>query len=428
VPFWSDGALKTRWIAIPNDGTHDSPEEEVIFDPAGPWQYPTGTVAIKHFELATDYADSSKIRRLETRFLVAGESGFYGLTYRWNEEGTDAELLEGSFAETLAIRTPAGIRLQSWHYPGRDECLTCHNPAGGRVLGPQTRQLNGDFFYEETGVLANQLASWNHIGLFATPIDEKDLAGFITSSTSADPAASIDERARSYLDSNCGYCHRPGVVFTAYFDARLTTPLANSGIINGFAFNNLSIRDAVIVAPGDTSKSLIYQRARSLKSQVAMPPLAKARVDSAGLALIADWILSLRLRIVSVEPDSAMSGEPVLIRGNRFEAVTQVSFNGVPAEFTIDNGEQLTTIVPEGATTGVVEVATPEETAQSASPFTVLPINQTPIEKPAAVRSQGLEVFPNPFEGPITVRYRLTEATSTAAWPCGDGSAPASPS
>lgn len=408
VPFWSDGARKTRWMSIPNDGTHDTPEEQVVFNSVGRWIYPTGTVAVKHFELPINYQDASQTRRLETRFLVYGEDAFYGVTYRWNEEGTDADLLETSLTENIAVRTPAGIRLQPWLYPDREQCLFCHNQSGGTVLGPQTRQLNGDMLYEKTGRTANQLATWNHLGIFSNPIDENDLPTFITSTPTTQTDSSLEARARSYIDSNCAYCHRPGGVFTAYFDARLTTPLENSGMINGFAFNNLGILGGVIVAPGDTSKSLIYQRARSLKPLVAMPPLAKARIDSAGTALIAEWILSMHLRIVQMLPDSAMPGETVVISGNQFQDVTDVRFNGISAPFTIDSDEQITAVVPDEATTGPIEIVTPDDLAMSAIPFTVVPLDRTTIETPQPQETQSLSAFPNPFRHQVTVRYNNT--------------------
>ncbi len=405
VPFWSDGARKTRWIAIPNDGTHDTPEEQVVFNSTGRWIYPTGTVAIKHFELPVNYQDATQTRRLETRFLVYGEDAFYGVTYRWNEDGTEATLLEGSMSESVAVRTPAGIRLQPWLYPDREQCLFCHNQSGGTVLGPQTRQLNGDLLYEKTGRTANQLATWNHLGIFSNPIDENDLPTFITSTPTAQTDSSLEARARSYIDSNCAYCHRPGGVFTAYFDARLTTPLENSGMINGFAFNNLGILGGVIVAPGDTSKSLIYQRAHSLKPLVAMPPLAKARVDSAGTALIAEWILSMRLRIVQILPDSAMPGESVIISGNQFQDATDVLFNGNSSSFTINSAEQITAVVPENASTGYIEIVTSDDRTLSSTPFAVIPVDRTAIEKPLRQDHESLAVFPNPFQRRATVHY-----------------------
>ncbi len=293
-PFWSDGAEKTRWVAIPNDGTHDSAAEQVTFSEEDAWTFPAGTVAIKHFELPTDFTDPAKTKRLETRFnIIAADGMMYGLTYKWNDEGTDATLLDDGLKESIAVRTPDGIEIRSWEYPDRLDCLACHQRVSGQILGPNTRQLNGDMYYDATDRTANQLATWNHLGLFTTQLDEKEFPGYLTSAYRDRADTTLEHRALSYLDSNCAYCHRPGGTFTAQFDARLAVPLANSGIINGFALNNLGILGSAVVVPGDTSRSLIYQRMKSLENQVAMPPVAKGRVDSLGLALIGEWIVSL---------------------------------------------------------------------------------------------------------------------------------------
>ncbi|MEM8488044.1 MAG: T9SS type A sorting domain-containing protein [Bacteroidota bacterium] len=293
-PFWSDGAEKTRWVAIPNDGAHDSAAEQVVFSEEDAWTFPAGTVAIKHFELPTDHADPAKTKRLETRFnIIAADGLMYGLTYKWNDDGTDAVLLEGGLKESIAVRTHNGIEIRSWEYPDRMACLACHQPVSGQILGPNTRQLNGDMYYDATDRTANQLATWNHLGIFTVPLDENELPGYLTSAYRDEADTTLEHRALSYLDSNCAYCHRPGGTYTAQFDARLAVPLPNSGIINGFALNNLGILGSAIIVPGDTSRSLIYQRMKSLENQVAMPPVAKGRVDSLGLALIGEWIVSL---------------------------------------------------------------------------------------------------------------------------------------
>ncbi|MEO1451281.1 MAG: PQQ-dependent sugar dehydrogenase, partial [Bacteroidota bacterium] len=48
-PFWSDGALKYRWLVIPNDGTHDTPAEKINYTNKGDWDMPPGAVLVKHF-------------------------------------------------------------------------------------------------------------------------------------------------------------------------------------------------------------------------------------------------------------------------------------------------------------------------------------------------------------------------------------------
>jgi len=86
VPFWSDGATKSRFVAIPKG--------KVSFSPTGEWAFPHGTVFVKTFELPVDAAQPQRTQRLETRLLVVDRSGgVYGVTYKWRADLEDAELL-----------------------------------------------------------------------------------------------------------------------------------------------------------------------------------------------------------------------------------------------------------------------------------------------------------------------------------------------
>ncbi|MCV6592294.1 MAG: hypothetical protein OIF48_05030 [Silicimonas sp.] len=106
VPFWSDDALKSRWMCLPNDGSHNSAAEQIGYSEEGDWTFPVGTVMVKHFELLLDKSDPASSRRLETRFIVHGTDGYYGVTYRWNAEGTDATLLTTARRRTLLFSPP----------------------------------------------------------------------------------------------------------------------------------------------------------------------------------------------------------------------------------------------------------------------------------------------------------------------------------
>jgi len=114
-PLWSDGADKSRWIAVPNDGPPYQASEQAGFAPTGEWTFPSGTVLVKHFELSIDENDPTVKRRLETRLLVrdpapqAASNSLYGVTYKWRADNTDAELLDGSVTEHLSIKTTAPI-------------------------------------------------------------------------------------------------------------------------------------------------------------------------------------------------------------------------------------------------------------------------------------------------------------------------------
>ncbi len=293
--FWSDGASKKRWMAIPNDGTHDSPEEKIEFSENEPWTFPKGTVMIKHFDFNTDQRDPKIKRKLETRFEVKGEDGqFYYLTYRWNAAGTDAVLLEDGEREDIAYIGKGGNpRTVSWYYPSRSDCQTCHKAAAGSVLGPNTRQLNRRAFFPKTKRMAHQLRTFNRLGMFSPRLDESQINGYLKVAALGDAQASLDAKARSYLDVNCSYCHRPGGGTSTDFDLRLTTALGDQGTVDVPGKNDLGIADAKLINPGKPWKSLLFRRAITSNESTSMPPLGKDLVDFRGKRILRDWINSL---------------------------------------------------------------------------------------------------------------------------------------
>ena len=171
VPFRADGAQKQRWVCIP-------PGELVHFSLQGEWSFPPGTVFVQNFEFSTDEMHLGIKRRLETRLLVCDSVGsVYGLTYKWRSDNSDADLLETNLTEEIAVKTAAGIRTQSWHYPSRADCLACHTRNANYVLGVKTRQLNRDFHYPN-GVTENELVSWKKRGLFDVDFSDADVKSF----------------------------------------------------------------------------------------------------------------------------------------------------------------------------------------------------------------------------------------------------------
>ena len=292
-PFWSDGALKTRWMAIPTDGTPDSPGEQVVYSEEDSWLFPVGTVFVKHFEIATDETEEGFNQRLETRFFVHGEDGnWYGLTYRWNADQTEANLIEASGdSETLTITTAQGPRTQNWTYPGRQDCMTCHAAENGSVLGANTRQLNHETYYPDVDAQANQLVELHRRGFLNT--DTPDINTVLTLTRVSDTQASVEDRMRSYLDVNCGYCHKEGGTGRGFFDARYSVELDNQGLVDGTLIDPLGITGARVIAPGDTARSVASVRMKSLVEEVMMPPLAKNRIDTTAISLMRDWIVIL---------------------------------------------------------------------------------------------------------------------------------------
>ena len=63
---------------------------------------------------------------------------------------------------------------------------------------------------------------------------------------------------------------------------------------------------------------------------------------------------------IETRPTSGAVGKDVRILGYKLTGATIVTFNGEPAAFIIQSETDITTTVPAGATTGKVEVITPE--------------------------------------------------------------------
>jgi uncharacterized repeat protein (TIGR03803 family) len=74
---------------------------------------------------------------------------------------------------------------------------------------------------------------------------------------------------------------------------------------------------------------------------------------------------------VETLPTSGSAGASVEILGTNLTGATSVSFNGTEAVFEVVSSSEITTTVPTGATTGTVQVVTPNGTLSSNVPFRV---------------------------------------------------------
>ncbi|WP_338685130.1 PQQ-dependent sugar dehydrogenase [Haloferula helveola] len=294
--LWSDRAVKQRWIALPNDGTHNSTAEQIVFSEDDPWTFPPGTVLMKHFELPVDDGNPLVTVRLETRFIVCTEGGGkYGVTYRWLPDQSDAVLLNASETGNFTVAEEGGgTRIETWTYPGRSDCFQCHNEASGQALGLVTHALNHPFPYPDQPSPVNQLRMFSERGMLDRTLTAEEIEGFIRSASLDETDVPVAHRARSYLDMNCSHCHQPGAPGDG-FDARLSVPLLSQNLINGIPQGYpLLGPDSRYVKPTDVAASLVHFRMdHSLPDTAAMPPLSKNLVDTAAVQAIEGWIQSL---------------------------------------------------------------------------------------------------------------------------------------
>jgi len=259
--FWSDGAVKDRFVVVPK-GT------KITSRPDGDLVFPVGTVAVKTF--AVDG------KRVETRLLVQQDlEDWAGYSYAWNESGSDAELVLGNRVAPLA----GG---KSWYFPSQADCSACHTPAAGYTLGLEAKQLVG-----HGDALARLEAS------LASPLDRAALATLVP--VDAPAPVTAEARARSYLHTNCAGCHREGSATGSVvdLDLRLETPLAKTGLCKEPGAGSLGVTDPRILAPGDPARSVIVARMRTLDER-RMPKLASRIVDEAGVTAVEAWIRELK--------------------------------------------------------------------------------------------------------------------------------------
>jgi uncharacterized repeat protein (TIGR03806 family) len=266
APLWSDGADKSRWMALP-----DGQKIHVADD--GDFIFPIGTVMMKEFRLGG--------KRIETRLLMHDQNDLWtGYSYEWDDAESEATLVASGKSKIVGTQT--------WTYPSRVECLSCHTAPAGRTLGPELRQLNRDYVYAATNRISNELATLAHIGVLDKDIgDPKTLTDKLSDPFGTDP---VNARARSYLHANCSHCHRPMGGGQGPQNFLFTTPDDQVNICNvDPSEGDLGVTGSKLFFPGDPTKSIISLRMKALDSN-RMPPLASHVVHTQGVAVIDQWI------------------------------------------------------------------------------------------------------------------------------------------
>ncbi len=287
---WSDHTTSQQWIGLVSD-------DKISVFPKSDWQtgqvagflsFPHNTVFAKTVSYQTDVTDPTSQRRLETQLLHRNHDDWNAYNYIWNDDQTDAILQDNvAVTEELTVHDPAqpdGVVRQTWLHASRDQCSLCHIWSAGAVHGFKLDQINR-IHADET---ENQIDKFKRFGFFnqlpakidvyANPYDEQ---------------ASIDDRARSYLDLNCAHCHRRGGGGTAPFELTSRVDVKQLNLIDAMPTQGtFNIPDARVVAPGDPCRSvLLYRMAKAGRGH--MPQFGPTLVDDQGITIIHDWIASL---------------------------------------------------------------------------------------------------------------------------------------
>ncbi len=94
--------------------------------------------------------------------------------------------------------------------------------------------------------------------------------------------------------------------------------------------------------------------------------------------------------ISGFSPPAGTVGQQFTVTGSDLSAVTEVTFNSLPAAFTIDNDTQLRAAMPPGTSLGLIRVTSPTGSASSANSFGIMPGLWTTAAELAAKPTSGV--------------------------------------
>ena len=278
---WADHAHAKRFVAVPNDSS--------IKATGTPWSFPKDSVLVKTLSLDTEHGIPSSRRHVETQLLHFDGIEWQPYAYRWNEQQTDAVLLDARGAEgafdVVDPDAPGGMRKQTWRFSGRAECQRCHNKWSGPPLAFNAPQLNKEVV--DDGRTASQLDEFARIGLFENPVatdSRPELAD------PRDESADRTDRARAYLQVNCAHCHRMHAGSAVLSKMHYDLPLDKTDMVGVRPTQGaFGIHAAQVIAPADPFRSVLLYRLSKLGAG-RMPHIGSTEVDREGVELIHDWI------------------------------------------------------------------------------------------------------------------------------------------
>ncbi|WP_342118824.1 SO2930 family diheme c-type cytochrome [Pseudoduganella sp. OTU4001] len=293
TPLFSDYAHKLRTVWMPK-GVSANYNADTAFD------FPVGTIISKTFYYpregssqvvqATDdkgdtsQLDLSKVRLMETRLLVRRAEGWIALPYVWNEQQTEAELKRTGDQIPMEMVSAQGKQRFTYVVPNVNQCASCH------VADLKSKK------FEPLGLKAR------HINLDGQ-LEKLAQAGYLSGAPSAaeaprnadwrDKGATVDARARAYLDINCAHCHnKKGTANTTALHLEIGAPanqhlgLCKPPVAAGAGTGGNSFG----INPGKPDDSIFVFRLKSTETGVMMPELGRTTSHREGVELIREWI------------------------------------------------------------------------------------------------------------------------------------------
>lgn len=286
-PLFSDYAYKARFVKFPEDAA-------TTYHPTEVMEFALGTILIKNFYYPLDFRDPTGEKRIvETRLLIHQEEGWKALPYVWNDEQTDAILqITGATKAVSWVNESGQVVSLDYSVPNMNQCRSCHlfnNQI--KPIGPTARQLNRT--HPNEAEPANQLDLWQAKG-HLDQLPEITKRPRLISYTNED--AGLDERARAYLEINCGHCHRkegPAKNSALELLSSVKNPAAwgigKTPIAAGQGSGGLKYD----ILPGKPHQSILWYRMNATDPGIMMPELGRKMIHQEGVELIRKWIAQM---------------------------------------------------------------------------------------------------------------------------------------
>ena len=286
VPRWMDHATASRWVAIPGTA-----QIQLAQTPGEPARYPDGTVLVKHLVLPRAQGPALK---LETQLLHFENGTWHPYSYLWDQDGQDARLVDSIGAQRVVgavsdAQPPQSTEQRTWRVSAQNECKLCHNAGSHFVLGFVANQLSRPAAHDRQLVNQLKLLAAREVIPAQPDPNQDDPHRLVNPQDASQPLA---DRARSYLHANCSMCHhaRGNAIVSFYLRRDLHFDKLNTN--KGTGIGTFGMRNAKIIVPGDPYRSVLMYRMTKL-GYGRMPYIGSQAVDSAGVALVEEWIRSL---------------------------------------------------------------------------------------------------------------------------------------
>lgn len=286
--LFSDYAYKKRFIYLP-EGTSMTYKDPEVFD------FPEGSLIFKFFYYPHDFSQPEGERTIiETRVLLKQKDKWTALPYVWLDDQSDAVLSITGENIPVSWLDESGFHNELiYETPNINDCKSCHEYNKTLVpIGPAVRHLNKWVLKDNQRV--NQLEHFKSLGWL---VKMPELEECPSLADWQDPkSGTINERARAYLDINCGNCHHPAgpaktsaLHLHAYVDNMAALGVGKTPIAAGKGSGGRKYD----IEPGDPSASILVYRMASNEPGIMMPEIGRKLVHDEGVELISSWIKSM---------------------------------------------------------------------------------------------------------------------------------------